>query len=666
MAEFCFRKIGGSHQLVFDSAADLPKILTLNPGRWAALGAPCFAFTCDPVFLEYLDADANKFLRIDDVLTGVRYAMEMFDALAVLDRAEPELSETELNRESPEAVRLLDFRAANPGLFPEGPVTLGALRAAIGALRAGTLKGDGALRQDAVAGSGAEALFAAVASAMPAAEANTVTGTTLGAFEEAARAFLAWFDQAEFPAIGTLPPEQLEAAMRPLKDKLDEFFRQCRLVRLDAANIGYFQLKPDALPALDTTDTAAVDAYLAAHPLALPNARMELDFSGELNPYYADAVRAFANAFALEKLDANAWAELKARLAPFEAYCARLAQDPVGRVGAGALTEFLKSPQPEALRKLFAEDALLEGRIAGLRAWEKAILFRRNLLTFVRNFVSLQALFDPEEVSLIQAGTLYMDGRRFHLSNWVDNFAEHKKLASTANLCIIYVELVPQPAIPTPAKTLAVVVSSGEVDNMYAGRPVVFRDMNGKFHHGKVLEFLDGPVSFAQSFSLPFRRLGKNIGDKIKKYTDFGNLEKAVDSGIDNAAKGTPAPPPAPAAPKGAMLNGSMMMLAGGVSLAALGSSLAFMVKSLNQIPLSALLISLGILALLILLPPAFSAIGKLQRRNLSRFLAAAGWVVNLRIRLSVRSSRLFSGEAPYPPRSRFERFFQKTVNDGE
>ncbi len=663
MTECVFKKFGGSYQLVLSSAADLPQILTLDPGRWAALGAPFTAFSCDPAFLRCLDADGNAFIRIDDLQAALRYAFDLFAGLEPLERTAPELEPAALNPDSAEAQRLLAFREAEPELLPGDRVTLAAVRDAIARLQTGKFRGDGTLLPDAVAGSGAEALFQAVAATRPAAVPGAVTAATLAAFEADARAFLEWIGHARLPRFGTRSPETIEAAVRPLRRQLDEYFRLCELVRLDPANQGYFRIDPAALPELNWSDPAALEAYLAAQPLARPAAAQELDLTGEVNPWYAAALETFAQVFELRRLTAAKWRELKAELAPFDDYRTRLDQDPVGRLGPAALADFLNGPQPELLRGLLREDSLLETRLGGLRAWEKALLIQTNLLTFARNFVTFQALFDASQRSLIRAGSLIMDGRRFDLAIWISDYAAHKKLAQTANLALVYVELIREPTLPTPSNLVAAVISCGEMDNIYPGRPVVFQDYAGNFHHGRVLEFLDGPVSFRQSFSLPFRRLGRNLAEKFRKYTDFNNVEKSVDSGIDNVIKN---PPAAANLSKGLLSNGSMLMLAGGVSLAALGSSLAFMVKSLNQVPLPKLLIAFGVLVLIVMIPPAWSAVAKLRRRNLSRFLAAAGWVVNLKMRLNTRDSRLFSYYAPYPAPARFRRFRPKLPGGGK
>ena len=120
--------------------------------------------------------------------------------------------------------------------------------------------------------------------------------------------------------------------------------------------------------------------------------------------------------------------------------------------------------------------------------------------------------------------------------------------------------------------------------------------------------------------------------------------QNCIMSSIDKLA----APPQQPAKSGGLAGNSSMLLLAGGLSIAALGAAASYAVKTVASIvssvvempPLRLAMWILIVLAILFL-PLAINALLQLRRRNLTLFLEAAGWAINLPMRLNSRVSRL-------------------------
>jgi hypothetical protein len=61
-----------------------------------------------------------------------------------------------------------------------------------------------------------------------------------------------------------------------------------------------------------------------------------------------------------------------------------------------------------------------------------------------------------------------------------------------------------------------------------------------------------------------------------------------------------------------------------------------------------------AVFAAIILVPLAIFAFLRMRKRNLTMFLEAGGWAVNLPMRLSMTVSRLFTRGTEYPAGSRF------------
>jgi len=311
------------------------------------------------------------------------------------------------------------------------------------------------------------------------------------------------------------------------------------------------------------------------------------------------------------------------------------------------------------LRELFARDSRVGGVIAQLKTVEKLILFKRYLWRFVNNFVCFKALFTAGETSMIQAGRLVMDGRTFALTLWIDDIAAHKAIAVKSHLCLMYLELKNNDG---KKRYVATAITAGDLKRIYVGKPAFFIDSDGVQYNGRVVDLVSGPISFWQTVMAPFRRLGEIIGGKAQKLTDFSATEKAMGKEIDNTANRMSGQEKAPAKSGGMLGSGTMLLLAGGLSLAALGAAVSYMVKTIASIvsslvamPPLRLVMWIAIVVLILFAPLALYAIIQLRRRNLTLFLEAAGWAINLPMRLNAKVSRFFTFFGIYPENAHFK-----------
>ena len=201
-------------------------------------------------------------------------------------------------------------------------------------------------------------------------------------------------------------------------------------------------------------------------------------------------------------------------------------------------------------------------------------------------------------------------------------------------------------------------------EGFHTGKPAFFIDSKGKEYSGKVVDLVSGPISFWQTIFAPFRKLGEAIGGKVQKLTgnSADNLEKEMNKGVDNTANRISAPQQPPQK-SGLMSNGSMLLLAGGLSIAALGAALSYMAKTVASIVSSVVAMSpwrltmwIVIVLAIIFLPLAINALLQLRKRNLTLFLEAAGWAVNLPMRLNAKVSHFFTYTGIYPDGAKFKR----------
>ena len=671
-----FRKFGGSYQYWVSKPEELPEVLRLDPALWAALSVPIAALNTNRKFLTYLDFDGNGTVRLDDVENAIKTVQSAFRDLKSFADPAPEIALSTLNDKEDECRKRLDFIASVPEIVADEKLHLADVSAKLQAVASGALRGDGILRGPAVAGSGAEALFSEVLGVSGGGEGITVA--QLDKFLADAAAFLEWAHQTECPKFRDADPAPYYNSLMSVKEKVEEFFRFCELLRLDPAHEKRFKLDPDNLPPLDIKDSAAVSETLLSAPLATPNRDAELDFGGELNPCYRDNLRDFAQLFGLEKLTPESWAALQTELAPYAEFLNHAQGDNIGRLGEGRIAACLADDQPKILHGLFDRDSQVGGVLDQLRTLEKLILFKQYLWPFINNFVCFKALFSADETSMIQAGRLIMDGRTFELTLWIDSIAAHKAIAVKSHLCLIYLELL---TAAGAKRYVATAVTAGDLKRIYVGKPAFFIDSENKQYNGKIVDMVYGPISFWQTVFEPFRRLVAAIGSKTKKLTDYSSTEKAMSEQIDTTSDKLTAPkgkaaPAAPPAQNGGFLskgNSTMLLLAGGLSLAALGAALSYAVKTITSVAASLaampplrLFQVVAIILLILFAPLAIYAILQLRRRNLTLFLEAAGWAINLPMKLNSRVSRFFTFFGIYPEDAKFKMFELEVRNKRE
>ena len=662
-----FRNIGGSFQFSAAKPADLPAILDLDPALWAALSAPVSALNTDPRFLAYLDADKSGNICVDDVRNSIRFALKYLKDLAPLDSDDPGLPLDSMNSDDADCKTVLELvERLKDALVDNNNLIPAKVAAKLAEVTASPFKGDGVLTPQAAAGNNADTLYNAVltySGGTPSADGTNkgITVAQLDKFKVDAWAFLDWAETTACPQFREQDPVAPYEVFQKLIAKLDEYFSFCDLVKLDASHQKRFQVDPAALPPLNLTDPAAVSAALIQAPLSAPQADGVLDFNGNLNPYYQNALEKFAETFRIETLSKAQYIQLKQDFAPYVDYLSKAHGNSIGAMGKEKLMVLVNDPADSILRSLFERDSRQGGVLQSLRTLDMLCLYKKHLMNFINNFVSFKALFSPDCRSLLQAGKLVMDGHNYYLTMVIPSVAAHKAIATASNLCLLYLEMKPGPGQTGKPFYVAVAVTGGVLQRIYKGKPAYFISNDNKHYCGNVIDMVDGPISFWQTVFAPFRRLANLIGGRIQKLTDFSAVEKQLENTV-NTGK-LPVVPAVPA--KGGLLgsNGSIFLLAGGLSVAAIGAAFSFLAKSVVGIVESISKMSFWTLiggtlaiALFVFLPISINAILKMRKRNLTIFLEAAGWAVNLPMRLNASVSGLFTRCGIYPEGTKFNR----------
>ena len=155
-------------------------------------------------------------------------------------------------------------------------------------------------------------------------------------------------------------------------------------------------------------------------------------------------------------------------------------------------------------------------------------------------------------------------------------------------------------------------ITSGTMRNLFVGKRGVFFDADGVEYDAQIVQFLDQPVSIPDALIDPFRKFAAFVGKQFDKLFASRAGEAQNSLGADLSSGKAPSS-------NGSALNGSMLLMGGGIGLAALGSALAFIVKALQDVSVWKVLIILLCIILIFGGPGVIIALYTLFRRNLAR-----------------------------------------------
>lgn len=640
-----FVKMGGVWQPRVDTAADMLALRNLDDALWQCTSLPADSLRTDPMFLQFLDRDGNRQIRIDEVKAAIGWVAENFTDLSGFERRSDAIEIAAISAETPDGVKMREAAAAMLkalGKPESGALTLSELGNDRQLRSCAACNGDGVVVPDFAEYPRESALIEAVV-------AFTGGADDLSGVKGVNAALLQEYADRAASALEYLKRERdCEAALRVFGDRTGELLAYQQ--ELDAAVKAYFrsaetlaflQDDPERLSrktvTADLRSPQEVSELLDSLSLAAPEPGDVLPLERPVNPRYAEVWRQLTShpdfqAFLTpgKGLTRAGWEDFSGRLAP---YAEHLAARPAGF--EDATIEELENllSQRESLEQLILNDQQLGVALSGISLLHKGALFQKYMLDFLNNFANLGELLTPDTVSMLQCGKLVMDARHFTLTMPVKNPAEHKKIVSGSHICVAYVEISRALSGDPDRQLLAVAITHGSMKRLFTGKRGVFFDANGTEYSANVVDFIEQPVSLSDALKSPFAAMGKFIGKQFEKIlaVQSGDAQKNLDKQMS-----TPAPAPAGNA-------GSMLLLGGSIGLAAIGSSIAFIAKSLQNVsPLTVLYVILAIM-LIFGGPVMLNAIIKLCRRDLGRFIEANGCALNHPLRLSFALGRVFT-----------------------
>ena len=643
-----FIRIGGLDQVSLYTADDIRALKHLDPKYWVALSCPAKGLEMDSRTLSLLDTDADGHIRIPEVLAAVEWiSLRLKDPSAILEGS-PSLPLDALATGTSEGAALAAAAKAlvDPAISPPA-VTPARAADVVKGLSQGSLKGDGVLRPDAASSAEDKALIADIAATQ-----GSVTEASTAAFFSDLEAYAAWSDAGKTLALAIPSGVAAEAfaAFSAVRTKVEDYFARCGLAAFDPLAKGGLNRREEDYRTLAGKDLSVSSPEVLALPLASVSAAARLPLLTGVNPGWSAALERLHGAAVTPLLGASvtelspaAWADLGARLRPYEAWIAGRPASPVARLGLERIEALLAGSGRSSLAALFADDKALVGRMSAFSDLEKLALFHRDLGTLLRNFVNFSAFYSKESWAVFQAGTLYLDSRSCRLCIKVDDVAAHAALAGMSRAYVAYVD-----CRRTGGETLklAACFTQGDSDYLFVGRNGVFYDRQGRDWDATIIKVVDSPISIRQSFFAPYKRVSSFVEEQFAKFA--ATKDQAITGDLSTAATSAPV---APAQASTAFDIGKFagIFAAIGLAASAIGVALASVGSGLMRLEGWQIPFAVAAALLVVSGPSMLLAALKLRQRNLGPLLEANGWAVNGRVKINIPLGSSLTDRASLP-----------------
>lgn len=670
-----FFRAGGVDQVSLRNGEDVLALKELDQKLWVALAMPTREVDIDPVTLDFLDADKDGRIRVQDILLAVEWIRGAFkDAGQLLHSA----VEVPLAQIADEKILSAAKRMLVDLGKPEGKsISMGDIAAIHQTFADTVLNGDGIIIHE----STDDAELKKVIDAVIATKGSTIDRSGKpGVDRDRLRAFFAevddyakWMKRSDAePALRPFDEvSSAVAAYRAVADKLDDYFARCRLAAYDSRAAKTLEGQESDYQAMSGRQLSLTADEISKLPLAKIDPAGVLHLGFGLNPAWADNLAHFGDVAvrpilgARESLTSADLAKIKERLVPHADWAACKPATSISDLGDAWIATLAHGDERGRLDELISADAALERDYAERSSVEKLVRMQRDFGRILRNFVNFSDFYSRQD-AVFQAGTLYIDARAARLCVWVGDEGKHSLLAVTSGCYLAYCKLTRG----AQTKHIAAALTNGDSDNIFVGRNGVFYDRDGNDWDATVTKIISNPISVREAFWSPYKKLVRTIEEQVTKRAQ--SAETAADAKLVGAgtsiahfdptkdaapaaAAGAPAPAsatappaatPAPAVPLRKIDIGTVAAI--GVAIGGIGTMLAGIFGTIFGL---GKWLPLGIAALLLAISGPSMAIAwlKLRKRNLGPILDANNWAVNGSARINVAFGAAMTSVAALP-----------------
>jgi len=660
MSQLIFKNYGGSFQLRIQDAQDLEKIQVLDDAYWAATSVPINSLNCDCAFTAYVDTDKNGRIRTDELKAAQVWLFRFLANRDRLSEGTDVLNLSDIDISHPEGQELraaAELILANLNSADTQVISLAQVRDVQSIMASAANNGDGIIPPEASADPDLAqfivSVMETVGSTVDASGKPGISQEQLKVFFQEAQTYLVWKAKGEIPKgdkTSEVMPWGSETAqayelVNSLKEKIEQYFTQCAMVRFDQRVLSQMQLRQKELEEIDFRDKSMMEDRLKDAPLALPNPEGILDLEVMINPLYIERLFSLKEKVlkrilgrTVKQLTEKQWDEVKAIFAPCQAWLESKQGIKVEKLDANKLRSYLDGTYRQRTDELIAKDLAVADDLNQLHNLEKLILYQRWLMELTNNFVSFTNLYNPQRRSLLETGRLIIDGKEMTFTMKVEARQAHKTIAEESFMYLLYLEVTGRQDKDIKFEVVAA-VTSGNAGRLRIGKRGVFFTIDGREWDAQVVDIVENPISPWESVKAPFKQFTGFVKKQIDKFSK--TRQTKLEEGFSR--------------PSGSGMARDLL-LGGGIAIAALGSAFAYITQALSQVkPVHILGVLVG-LTVIVLLPGMIMGFAKIRKRDMSVLLEASGWAVNVHMRLNASLGRLFTHTPHLPKGARKER----------
>ena len=657
-----FANIGGASRVKITTGEDIAHLDELDPKMWTVLSCPVTGLEIDEKSLAYIDADADGKIRVADVIATSHWLSGAVKNLDVLVQETDSIDIEHLDQENAAGQKL--YKSAKQileNLGKEGTVISLADTKDIAAIFAKTrFNGDGIITEASTDDADEKAAIAAAVAAFGGVAdrsgAAGINAEMIENFYKALAEYAAWQAAVVEAPFGDKTDAAI-AAYNALDAKVKDFFMRSKLAAFSPDSAAALDVQTASIASISADNLTGKTEEIAAYPIARITGKPEIDLTAPVNPAWA-AQFELIKTVALEGktvLTEEDWAAVGAQFAAYTGWKAAKAGAAVEALGLDAVKKFIEQDKKAALLDLVAQDAALAEEAANIDMVDKFLHILRDFYRLVRNFVTLHDFYDKDKKvsAIFQSGRLIIDQRECRLCMKVSDMGKHNASAATSGMFLVYCDCTTK---TKPGKlTIVAAVTVGEIGDLIVGKNAVYYDNAGLEWDAVITKIVDNPISVAQSFWSPYRRMAKTVENLINKSAADKDAKMMADATakINAAPAALPAgtdPKAAPAAaPPFDIAKFAGIFAAIGMALGMIGSALVAIFKGLKAMAWWKLILVFVAIMLVISGPAMVLAWLKLRRRNIAPLLNANGWAVNAASKISIPFGETLTDAAKYP-----------------
>ena len=655
--KWTFNTVGGVARVKISSGADIAHLDELDPKMWTVLSCPVSGLEIDEKSLSYVDCDGDGKIRVNDVVATAKWLTGVLNNPDAILEGKDSFDIELFNKEDASGLKLYNSsKQILENLGKEGSVITIAEAADTAAIFAKTrFNGDGVITEISAEDPDEKAAIAAIVASfggvLDRSGAMGVNADLIEKFYAAASEYIAW-REAEVEAPFGDKTDAVIAAYNALDAKVKDFFVRSRLAAFTPDSIAALDVQTSRVEAISADNLTSKTQEIAEYPIARVNGKAEIDLTAPVNPAWAAQFNTVISVAAPDKkvLTEADWKEIGAMFAAYTAWTGSKAGAVVEALGLDALKDFVEKNKKAALLDLVAQDMDLAEEAGSIQSVCKFLYIMKDFYRLLRNFVTLDDFYDTEVSAVFQSGRLIIDQRECRFCMKVTDMAKHNASAAASGMFLVYCDCT------TPLKpsklTIVAAVTVGDVGDLVVGKNAVYYDNEGVEWDAVITKIIDNPISIAQSFWSPYRRMAKAVENLINKSAADKDAKIMADATAKINATSLPTAAAAkPATPAQPFDIGKFagIFAAFGIALGSLGTALTNIFSGVLNMPIYKTVLAIIAILLVISGPAMVMAWLKLRRRNIAPLLNANGWAVNASSKISIPFGETLTDIARYP-----------------